>query len=183
VFQDGPVLPAHIRRVAVLPLTVLPKGAVAESGQATLAPLVEAELIRAARFEVTAVAAESLGRWTGRNLWAGEEALPPDFFERVRAETGCDAVLFSLLTEYEPYPPLAIGWRIKLVDCHFSKIVWSVDETFNAGAPEVINGARRYSQSNLRQTPVGADSMNILRFPRGFGHYTLSTIFETLPAR
>ena len=47
--------------------------------------------------------------------WRADEKLPPDFFERLREETGCQAIFFNQLTRYEPYQPVAIGWKMTLV--------------------------------------------------------------------
>src|ERR1035441_3545946 len=43
---------------------------------------------------------------TAADGWTVDAPLPPDFFERLRLLTDCDAMVFASLTVYRPYPPL-----------------------------------------------------------------------------
>ena len=99
-----------------------------------------------------------------------------------------NAVLFSRLTSYRAYPPLALGWSFKLVECPekpgtVPRILWAADETFDAGNAAVMNSARRHYLA--QQTTAGplADSRTVLQSPRRFAQYTLSALALTLPPR
>src|SRR5204863_528389 len=78
-------------------------------------------------FDIVAVTREQLEHWTGKTEWTAEEKLSEKFFERLRAVTGCDAVMFCRLTRYRPYMPIAVGWNLKLVDGTRKQVVWAVD--------------------------------------------------------
>jgi hypothetical protein len=172
-----------MRRLAVMPLTAPSQDAQAETGAATLQPVLIAELGKTKAFEIVSVSPEQLQQWTGRASWTAEEKLPPDLLKRLQETLSCDAVLFCRLTQYRPYRPVAIGWRLKLVAAKDADILWSVDEVFDGGEPAVVNAARRYAQEHFQQPPPLADSSSILNSPRRFGQYTLSAVLATLPGR
>ncbi len=177
------VMPRELRRVAVLPLATAKDEPQLEAGREALEPIVWAELIKTKRFEVVKVSSEQLAIWTGRPAWKAEERLPDGFRGGLKGETSADAVLFCQLTEYRGYPPLGVGWSMKLVDAGPSPILWSVDEFFDAGNPQVVNAARRYCQQEARDTRNLSDSFLILGSPRRFGQYTASAVLATLPGR
>lgn len=183
VHRSEPYLPIRVRRVAVLPLTADEQQADTDAGQTALQPVLRDELGRTGKFELVFITREQLRQWTGRPNWSASDKLPPDFFKTLRAEFGCDAVLFCRLTRYQAYPPLAVGWHLKLVDAQKPRTLWAVDEIFDAGDPKVVAGARRFQQRQPSASPVLADSRSILSSPRQFGHYTASVVLATLPER
>ncbi len=181
-------LPEKIRRVAVLPLVAAARGAQAEAGTETMQAVLVAELVRAGNFEIVVVSADELTHATGRAQWTAEEQLPPALLQRLRGRLGCDAVLFSRLTEYRAYPPLAVGWSFKLVECPAKpgaapRILWAAEAVFDAGNPAVVNSARRYYLSELKMAGPLADSQAVLHTPRRFAQYTLHALALTLPPR
>lgn len=192
VYRLASSLPARIRRVAVLPLTTSSGSSLLQDGTETLEPVLYAELEKCRRFEVVQVTGEQMHRLTGQSGWRTDEALPADFFTRVREATGCDAVLFSQLTRYQPYQPLATGWKFRLVETPNDdslaegfpgRTLWSADELLDSGDPAVANSAREYYMQHLRNAGPAPDATTILSSPTRFGQYTLSTLLNTLPER
>jgi hypothetical protein len=159
----------------------------------TLGPLICPELEKCKRFEVIQVSPDQLRQWTGRSGWRADEPLPADFFGRVSDATGCDAILFSQLTRYAPYQPVAVGWKFSLVvnpptgpitaPMLKDKILWSADEVLDAGEPGVSNAAKDYYGTHMRNEAPSADSSIILNSPVEFGQYTLAALLQTLPPR
>ncbi|MBM3881355.1 MAG: hypothetical protein FJ387_16785 [Verrucomicrobia bacterium] len=178
-----PYLSRELRRVAVLPMTVGRDDAQLEAGRAVLEPILWQELSKQKRFELCAVSGAQLQLWTGKRAWSADEPLPADLLGRLRTELGCDAVLFSRLTNYRAYPPLIVGWHFQLVDEQQPPVIWAVDEVLDAGESAVANGARRYYQRHLQDNRPLADSHGVLSSPRRFGQYAASTLFATLPGR
>ena len=176
------MLPGEVRRVAVLPLSYRESSALLVSGKESLAPVLANELTKAGRFESFLVEPAQLKQWTGREHWDAYEALPAAFFKVLVETTGADAVLFPTLSEYKPYPPMTIGWRMKLVATN-ADILWAVEDVFDASELGVSNAARRYDREHVRNNPVLEDSRSVLLSPTRFGQYTLQAIFETLPNR
>ncbi len=183
VYCRGPMLPADLRRVAVLPLTCADDSMALAAGREALAPVLEEELAKLGKFEIVPVSPADLQQRTGRANWRADEKLPPDFFQSLKAAYACDAVLFSQVTVFRAYPPLAVGWRFQLAGGAGKDIVWAADDVFDAGQPAVVNGARRYQQEQQRSASSHLDSFGIMNSPRRFGHYSASTLLATLPAR
>ena len=153
---------------------------------AALEPILQSELGKSERFELVPVSGEQLRQWTGRSALRSDEALPADLFERLCAGTGCDGVLFSQLTVYQPYPPVAVGWKFSLVECAGEKkgqILWSADEILDSGEPGVARGARAYYARQIRNEALLSDPTMVLYSPRQFGRYSLDNLLATLPAR
>lgn len=183
IYTEGQTLPARLRRLAVLPLTAAGESTELEFGRASLEPVLFAELGRVNQFELVPVTPEQLQRWTGRSSWTGEEKLPQDFFEKLRNAAGIDGLLLCRLTQYRAYEPLAIGWRLKLLDARNPRVIWAVDEVFDARQSDVANAARRFAQAHPEPVPPVGDSRAALMSPRRFAQYTASAVFQTLPAR
>lgn len=183
VFQAGSVLPADLRRVAVLPTAwdESPSG-LAQGGE-MLGPLLLSELIKTRKFEVVNVTPEALRRESGRLSWTGEEVLPTDFLDSLQRVYGCEAVLFCELTEFRAYPPLAVGWRLKLVEARTGRILWAVDKVFDEKQPTVLNQTWHHYVAELGVGHDPADDWLIENSPRKFGEYTIVQVLSSLPNR
>jgi hypothetical protein len=183
VFAWSSVLPGNVKRVAVLPLGCDPKDADLVEGREALEPVLRAELSKTRKFEVLNAEPELLRAATGRNDWTGEEALPGDFLRAVSGAYGCDAVLFCRLTVFRAYAPMAIGWRLRLVDTRTKNTIWAADEVFDAGKPGVISGARGFRLSDVLNPYGEKDNWAILHSPRQFGQYAAAKMLASLPKR
>ena len=186
VYRYSPSLPASLKRVALLPLTTSGSVTTEEAGVDALEPSVRAELEKTRRFDVVSVSGAQLRQLTGRSSWRAEELLPLDFFKRLQAETGCDAVMFCQVTRYQAYPPLAVGWKLCLAmqgagQNSQSQILWEVDEILDAGEPHVSKAARTYYSQHLHNEQPETDPGMILKSPTLFGQFGLSALFATLP--
>jgi hypothetical protein len=183
VYQGRERLPRELKRVAVLPLAISEDNGQADALRGSLESILERELAKSGRFELLNVDPDALRAWTGSGQWVASEALPPDFFARLREETACDAVLFCELTECRAYPPLALGWRLRLVDARTGHVWWATDEVFDASELEVANSARRYYLAQATQPRSLTDPEDILRSPSRFARYTTSVLVSTCPPR
>ena len=202
VFVSSPVLPNDLKRVVVLPLAFKEPRADLGSGCEMLEPILQTELIKTKKFEVIPANPEMLRNLTGRLSWTGAEILPADFFDSLQRVYGCDAVLFCQLTAFRAYTPLAVGWRMKLVDVRTQKIIWAADEVFDAIEPAVAKDAEQFEkqQQNIHgetrsllktllnyadRQPASAldDQWAILNSPRYFGRYSAVKVLQTLPTR
>ena len=183
VFQYTPVLPYDLKRVAVLPLACDQNRTDLLDGCAVMAPILQAELIKTKKFEVVPATREVLRSRTGHSTWTGAEILPSTFFDSLRDAYGCDGVLFCQITVFRPYPPLAIGWRMRLVDSRTRQTLWATDEILDAEHQTLPKDPMFYS---LIEPYVEGDSHRgwpLLNSPREFGQYAAAQILATLPAR
>ena len=183
VFRSKELMTGQIRRVAVLPVTASGTTTAFEAGSETLGPGLFRELDQTGRFETVLIKPEQLRQWTGRDRWNAFDPLPLDFFKRLREATGCDAVLFSQLTQYQAYPPLTIGWRLQLVDAVSLRPWWACDEVFSAEDATVARAARRYYDAHPPGPDTTETSRGILYSPRRFGAYAANAVVATLPGR
>src|SRR5580693_6181217 len=155
IYRKGLALDPEVKRVAVLPMTTLQPTEAFQAGVDSLQPLLHAELEKAKRFEMIVVTPEQLQNWTGQRVWRSDEQLPPDFFDRIKEETGCQGVFFDQLTRYQPYQPVAVGWKMTLVFNKEHVIYWGADEVFDAGDEGVANAARAYGYDHIvTQSPI-----------------------------
>jgi hypothetical protein len=183
IYAESPALPKNIRRVVVLPLVCDESDTVMNDGRATLEPVLVSELIKTKKFEVVTSDGAFLKNRAGRADWTSEESLPPDLFALLRENSACDAVLFARLTVFRAYPPLAVGWRLRLVNAETGRTIWSADEVFNGGEPSVKDGARRLQLLAERDASSAPDEWFMHNSPAKFGQYTAASLFATLPAR
>lgn len=182
-WRSSAVLPVELRRIALLPTTSLVDSATVNSGRISMGNALRSELSRQQAFEWVVVAPSQLKRWSGREEWVSTSELPSGWVQDLAKKSGCDAVLLSELTDYRPYPPFAIGWRLKLVEAKEGRILWSADEVFDAGNPKVVNAARRFYRTNLVASGALADSRSVLESPERFARYATASVLSTLPER
>jgi hypothetical protein len=178
------VMPADMRRVALLPMTSAMNTVEHQSGRQFLQTFMQAEIVKSGLFEVVYVSVTKMEQLTGRPAWRMIDELPVDFIEQLAREYDCQGVLFSHLTVYKPYPPLSIGWRMGLVhlspESNNGSVVWEIDDVFNAGQKEVINSARRNAIKNGLSDPELDAEFGLLNSPRRFGRYTAESVVATM---
>lgn len=186
VHRLAPKLPERMRRVAMLPLSAEPANSDINLGRESLEPILQSEFDRLNVFEVIRVTPDQMRHLAGKADWSANEKLPPNFLSTIKQETGCDGVLFSRLTRYHAYAPMAVGWNLKLVDATDGQVWWAADEMFDLADPRVVSSARRYQlehQKYYQANPLLADSRTALVSPRRLGAYSAAALFATLPER
>ena len=179
-FSGDARLPDDVHRVAVLPIH---GGTVARAETAAaMDAVLHAALQRQTRFEVVVVTREECRRLFGAYDFSSVAALPHGFLEKLAAHYAVDAVLFTDLTVYQAYRPLALGFRAKLAGVRDVRLVWAFDEIFSADDPKIRNSVRLYYRRSDRATPSDPMSTN-LQSPARFGAVAADLMFRTLPPR
>jgi hypothetical protein len=140
-----------VSRVAIVP-TALPEGGLG-TPQSEAATEVQAGLVAELRqdgpFEAVFYTPPK-GRWLQGTLeLRTTEALPSQLLQDVQRQTSADAILFSSLSTYQPYPPLRIGIKLTLVRVHDGVVLWQFDDGFNAGEATTLNDARKYLRESM----------------------------------
>jgi hypothetical protein len=183
IFAFPRKLSPNFQRVAVLPIAAETLGNDLPEGCATLTPILWDQLLKTKKFELVAVDPLTLRGGTGQPGWTGLESLPPGFLDFLRREYACDGILFAELTTYHAYAPLAIGWRLKLVDVRTGQVIWSADELFDATRLSVSHGAQRFAEPGWAVPFCHTDNPLALESPRQFGNYSAAALLGTLPGR
>jgi hypothetical protein len=173
-------LPAEIRRVAILP---------AHSGNPddadsvrTLDSTLLSALQRQTRFEVVVVSPDECRRRFGAFSFNSTAALPPGLMSRLAEVYAVDAVLFTDVTAYQPYRPISLGFRSKLVTVNDLRLVWAFDEVFSASQASMVSSVREYYRDSDQSTPSDVTDA-ALQSPTRFGAVAADLMFRTLPAR
>jgi hypothetical protein len=183
VYSQSPRFLASLQRVALLPVAASSQAGDLPEGCETMMPVLLDELVRTRKFEVVAIKPEDLSFSTGHREWTGAETMPVDFFTTLQRISGCDAVLFCELTEYKAYAPLAIGWRLKLVDVRTKAILWAADEVFDARTTALAQKNSILGKITATLTHPDEQAWVEATSPRVFGHNTISAMLKTLPER
>lgn len=174
-------LPASLRRTLVLPVC---GGQVttAETSQ-VLDGIVVSALQKKSRFEVVAVNREEIQRRFSQPEFSSAAMLPHNFLEELGRAYGADAVLFVDVTLYNPYAPLAVGFRAKLVSVADVRLVWTFDESFSMTDSTVVNSVQRAGRKEGGSRVPADMTVGTFQSPRRFATYAADTMFETLPPR
>jgi hypothetical protein len=174
-------LPTEFDRVLLLP----PSDPTGGELSSELVDALIAALRRTARFEVIpsgqAFAAIS-DPGIQLPLLAGQ-AIPPAILaeaQRLQAK----GIMQLQFTHYRPYKPLQIGLRGRLLELKGQgRVLWEIDELFDAGQKSVAIGARRYADAHIEQPFPLQSSYSVLMSPVRFAGYVGTVSFGTLPLR
>ncbi|HCR37833.1 MAG TPA: hypothetical protein DIU37_06745 [Opitutae bacterium] len=174
-YAPNPV-PSQVIRVAVLPLYFEPYE---DAYLTVLDDTFRAQLSKRNLFEIIPVSRNDLDTAFRMRQISSTEPLPYDFMQRMNDEYLVDAVLFTDLTSFEPYKPIAIGIRSKLVMLN-GDVVWAFDDIFDAGALPVAVGAKRFTQE-YTHTPFPLDTgASGLQSPEQFSKYVAFEMYATM---
>jgi len=172
-----------MRRVAVLPVTYeIPREASLGEVDAALTQ----ELAKTTLFELVPVSRESLNALVGHRQVSSVEILPGELLGKLNATYGGDGVLFTDLTYYRPYQPLAIGLRSKLIDVRTGRIRWAFDHLFDASSLETATAAKGYYVATtpwrLPVEPILPEESGapVLQSPSRFAKYVAWEAFRSL---
>ncbi|MFW5883717.1 MAG: hypothetical protein ACOCVG_05050 [Verrucomicrobiota bacterium] len=176
---DG-ALPADVVRVAVLPVHL--PGYEADLLE-RLDHSFQSELTKTMRFEVVPVSREAMERHFRKREVNSTEPLPHNLFPELARMSAADAVLFTEVTHFDPYKPMGIGVRSKLVHLSEGTMLWACDSYFDADQPQVIAGAKRFQDQRIHKLIPIEDNESILRSPTRFSEYVAYTLYQTLPPR
>jgi hypothetical protein len=177
-----PPVGGGISRVAVLPLSgeIQPPEAMREIDEAFYSEFNKTQV-----FEGVKVDRSELEENIHREQLPSTESVPREFLAELERKYGAEAVLFTDITHYRPYRPIAIGVRTKLVSLKTNEVLWAIDSTFDSAEPAVAAAARTYSKLT-EQNPVSlqaSDSSGVLLSPRRFARFVAREVFATLPKR
>ncbi len=183
VYRAVDVLPGNLQRVVLMPVTLSTPDLATLDHRNQLAKILEEELRKTHRFEVIKATPEELRRGFGKDAFSAGEPLPADLLTRIQSAHSADGVIFAQLASYRPFPPVAIGWELRLVTADQGGTLWSIDETFDASQAEVARSARDYFRGHHTGASELADPQSDLRSPSRFCRYTAQSVWQTLPKR
>jgi hypothetical protein len=174
--QDANATP--MRRVAVLPIDFDQEP---ETIPNELDLVFHAELAKTSAFEIIPISREELRAHFGIPQLSSVQIVPGDLLARLVQDYGVDGVLFTDVTHYFPYRPIAIGVRCKLVDARTGAERWVFDHLFDSGTAPVAGAAKQFSADQESElSPIPNDGTGILDSPSQFGKYVAHETYRSL---
>jgi hypothetical protein len=88
-----------------------------------------------------------------------------------RKMLGVDAILVGTVTSYTPYPHMAMGLQLKLIDLRDGQIDWAVEQIWDTADKTTEERTKKYFEQQLRSgfSPLGGQlatlsSINFIKF-------------------
>jgi hypothetical protein len=180
-YFSGEPVGIPIRRVALLPIF---NDKYPAEELRVLDTAFNAELTKKSIFEVVPVSRASMESFFGERQVNSVENLPANLLDKLRERYGVDGILFTDITHYSPYRPLAIGVRAKLVDAKSGEIRWAFDYLFDSGNPAMAQAAKVYqARYNLDNQPLASDGGTVLISPARFAKFVANQTYVSLGSR
>jgi hypothetical protein len=177
-YFSGEIEGIPIRRVALLPLfnDKYPAEQLRELDAAF-----NSELTKKSIFEVVPVSRSAMEGLFGQRQLVSVENLPAGLLEKLRERYGVDGILFTDITHYSPYRPVAIGVRAKLVDASNGEVRWAFDYIFDSGNPAIAKAAQTYqTKFNDDHLPLPSDGGAVLLSPNRFAKFVANQTYVSL---
>jgi hypothetical protein len=89
----------------------------------------------------------------------------------IREALGCNGLLVGTVTRYQPYPHMAIGLRLKLIDLADGQLLWGLEQVWDSADKNIgkrikayLKDQQRSGQSPLREDLVVVSPLNFCKF-------------------
>lgn len=63
----------------------------------------------------------------------------------------CDGILVGTVTEYRPYPHMAVGLRLKLLDLRDGQLVWALEQVWDSSDKATEKRIKNYYKTQKRE--------------------------------
>jgi len=95
-------------------------------------------------------------------------------------QLGTDALLMGTVTSYSPYPRIAIGLKLKLVDLRTGQVVWAVEQIWDTADKSTQERIEKYFDKQLRSdfSPIGEQLATLS--PLNFIKFITYEVMETM---
>ena len=167
-----------MRRVAMLPLA---GGRFSAETLRDVTAAFQSELSRKTLFEVVPVSGADLEAICGQRQLCSVEHIPSEVLRALQDRFGAEGVLFTDITHFSPYRPVAIGVRAKLVDAGSGAIAWACDVVLDSGQPAVAETARKFQRKfSDPHRALADDGGSVLISPARFAKFAANEAFSSL---
>ncbi len=73
----------------------------------------------------------------------------PEQLLAIRSALKCDAVLIGTVTQYQPYPHIVIGLRMKLLDLNDGQLLWALEQIWDGADKATELRIKNYFKSQI----------------------------------
>ncbi|NLW87894.1 MAG: hypothetical protein GXY38_13590 [Planctomycetes bacterium] len=101
--------------------------------------------------------------------------------QQIRQTLRVDAVLLGMITSYKTYPHMQIGVYLRLLDLKNGRVIWSVDDIWDAQNKQVEKRIKRYFRNNVADKYEPVDWRLATISPTMFQKFVAHEIARTLP--
>jgi len=101
----------------------------------------------------------------------------------IRKTLKCDAVLIGTVTGYRPYPHMAIGLRLKLVDLADGQLLWALEEIWDTADKTTQRRIKNYFRREMRAGFAPLSEQLTVVSSLSFIKFVVYEVAETLQPR
>lgn len=98
----------------------------------------------------------------------------------VRQTLKCDGVLIGTITEFEPYPHMAVGLRLKLIDLTSGELLWAIEQVWNSSDKVTERRIRKYLNETRSSLANNSNESITAISPLEFIKYISYEVAQTL---
>jgi hypothetical protein len=91
----------------------------------------------------------------------------------------CNGLLVGTVTEYQPYPRMAVGLRLKLLDLTDGQLLWGLEQVWDSADASIGHRIRQYSRE-LRSGSASLQDEMVVISSLKFGKFIAYEVAETL---
>jgi hypothetical protein len=95
----------------------------------------------------------------------------PEQLRTIQKTLKCDGVLVGTVTQYQPYPHMAIGLRLKLIDLKDGQLLWALEQIWDAADKTTEHRIKNYFRTQtrsglapLREQLAAISSLKFIKF-------------------
>ncbi|MHC4226511.1 MAG: hypothetical protein ACYSW0_03710 [Planctomycetota bacterium] len=81
----------------------------------------------------------------------GEPTYTLDQLSAIHEKLKCDGILVGTITEFRPYPHMAVGLRLKLLDLRDGQLLWALEQIWDSADKTVEKRTKNYFESEKRE--------------------------------
>ena len=98
----------------------------------------------------------------------------------MRETLQCDGLLIGTITEYQPYPRMAIGLRLKLLDLTDGQLLWGLEQIWDTADKSIEKRIDHYFKTELRSGVASLREQLVVVSSQRFGKFVAYEVAETL---
>jgi len=98
----------------------------------------------------------------------------------IRDVLKCDALLVGTVTQYEPYPHMTVGLRLRLLDLSGGQLLWAVEQVWDSADKTMQRTIKKYYQSQMFSGEESLREQMTIISPLKFIGFIAYEVAETL---
>jgi TolB-like protein len=99
----------------------------------------------------------------------------------IREALKTDAILTGSITQYQPYPHMSVGIRLRLLDLRTGQLLWALQQVWDGSDKVVAARMKGYFKTQMRKGYEPLKWELAVVSPRHFRKFVIYEIVQTLP--